>query len=208
MTEQAVAPYVFISYSRQDRAQATALAERLRQADVRVWIDLRSIHGGTSWDGAIVDGITHCAVFVLLCLKYAEVAWRYPEGGGVVTVASRALHPFVGLLGGLFILVDYYLTIAISALSGVYYLGVLVGPLADQGIATAVTIGALIGLGILNVIGIRGAFRRPISSNPRPRRDRPSTGQPSQIAIGSFRNRLRPGPITPAPYASCLRFVS
>jgi hypothetical protein len=32
------------------------------------------------------------------------VAWRDPEGGGVVTVASRALHPFAGLRGGLFIL--------------------------------------------------------------------------------------------------------
>jgi len=30
-------------------------------------------------------------VFVLLCIKYAEVAIRYPEGGGVVTVATRAI---------------------------------------------------------------------------------------------------------------------
>ncbi|MDQ6876234.1 MAG: hypothetical protein M3082_00750, partial [Candidatus Dormibacteraeota bacterium] len=45
-------------------------------------------------------------VFILLCVKYAEVAWRYPEGGGVVNVSSQALHPFFGLLGGLFILVD------------------------------------------------------------------------------------------------------
>src|SRR5580692_11878052 len=51
-------------------------------------------------------------VFVLLCVKYAEVTWRYPEGGGVVNVSSQALHPFAGLLGGLFILVDYYLTAA------------------------------------------------------------------------------------------------
>ena len=36
-------------------------------------------------------------VFVLLALKYAEVTWRNPEGGGVVTIASRALHPFAGL---------------------------------------------------------------------------------------------------------------
>jgi amino acid transporter len=99
------------------------------------------------------------SVFVLLCAKYAEVAWRYPEGGGVVTVASRALHPYVGLLGGLFILVDYYLTIAISALSGVYYLGVLIPGLAGQGVASAVTIAALLALGLLNVIGIRESAR-------------------------------------------------
>src|SRR5713101_6401945 len=29
-------------------------------------------------------------VFVLLCVKYAEVTWRYPEGGGVVNVSSQA----------------------------------------------------------------------------------------------------------------------
>src|SRR3979490_1770051 len=64
-------------------------------------------------------------VFILLCVKYAEVTWRYPEGGGVVNVSSQALHPFAGLLGGLFILVDYYLTAALSALSGVLYLSVV-----------------------------------------------------------------------------------
>ena len=28
-------------------------------------------------------------VFILLCVKYAEVTWRYPEGGGVVNVSSQ-----------------------------------------------------------------------------------------------------------------------
>src|SRR5919109_4847954 len=69
-------------------------------------------------------------VFVLLSIKYAEVTWRNPEGGGVVTISSRALHPFAGLVGGLFILVDYYLTAAISAFSGVNYLAVVVPPVA------------------------------------------------------------------------------
>ena len=95
-------------------------------------------------------------VFVLLSLKYAEVAWRYPEGGGVVTVASRALHPFAGLLGGLFILVDYYLTAAISAFSGSHFgsvclpLAVVSPPSGDQ-----VTIAALVLLGFLNWVGIK-----------------------------------------------------
>src|SRR6202048_1608081 len=79
-------------------------------------------------------------VFVLLSLKYAEVAWRYPEGGGVVTVASRAFHPFAGLLGGLFILVDYYLTAALSALSGVIYLAVVVPALHPQTVAVTATV--------------------------------------------------------------------
>src|SRR5260370_15078004 len=85
-------------------------------------------------------------VFVLLCIKYAEVTWRYPEGGGVVNVASQALHPFAGLLGGLFILVDYFLTAALSALSGVLYLAVVMPSLL--GVALYATVGALIGFWI------------------------------------------------------------
>jgi amino acid transporter len=93
-------------------------------------------------------------VFVLLALKYAEVTWRNPEGGGVVTIASRALHPFVGLVGGLFIVVDYYLTAAISAFSGVSYLAVVI-PAAGFGAAVPGTLLALAGLAALNIYGIR-----------------------------------------------------
>ncbi len=93
-------------------------------------------------------------VFVLLALKYAEVTWRNPEGGGVVTIASRALHPFVGLVGGLFIIVDYYLTAAISAFSGVSYLAVVIPP-AGFGAAVPGTLIALAALAALNIYGIR-----------------------------------------------------
>jgi len=97
-------------------------------------------------------------VFILLALKYAEVTWRNPEGGGVVTIASRALHPFVGLVGGLFILVDYYLTAAISAYSGISYLAV-VAPAVAFGNAVPATLVCIGGLAVLNVIGIRESAR-------------------------------------------------
>jgi amino acid transporter len=93
-------------------------------------------------------------VFIFLSIKYAEVTWRNPEGGGVVTISSKVLHPFVGLVGGLFIIVDYYLTAALSAYSGINYLAVVVPPVA---VANAVpgTLLALGGLAVLNIIGIR-----------------------------------------------------
>src|SRR3979411_1048621 len=47
-------------------------------------------------------------VFILLTVKYAEVAIRYPEGGGVVTVATRAIHAVAGPVGGVFVLVDHF----------------------------------------------------------------------------------------------------
>src|SRR3981081_2352654 len=96
-------------------------------------------------------------VFVLLCVKYAEVTWRYPEGGGVVNVSSQALHPFAGLLGGLFILVHYYLTAALSAVSGAFYLVVVAPGLSAWVIP--MTVGALIGLGVLNALGIKESAR-------------------------------------------------
>jgi amino acid transporter len=96
-------------------------------------------------------------VFILLCVKYTEVTWRYPEGGGVVNVSSQALHPFVGLLGGLLILVDYYLTAGISALSGVFYLAVLAPGLIP--LATVLTVAALVVLGMLNALGIKESAR-------------------------------------------------
>jgi len=94
-------------------------------------------------------------VFVLLAIKYAEVAVRYPEGGGVVTVSTRAFHPFVGLVGGMFILVDYFLTAALSALSGVIYLSVVF-----KSLGAAVVLGtivALLILALLNLIGVKAS---------------------------------------------------
>ena len=96
-------------------------------------------------------------VFALLCIKYAEVTWRYPEGGGVVNVSSQALHPFAGLVGGMFIMVDYYLTAAISAVSGALYIAIIF-PSVGPAVVPAVIV-ALVGLGVLNALGIKESAR-------------------------------------------------
>src|SRR2546427_5616143 len=93
------------------------------------------------------------SVFVLLTLKYAEVTYRFPQGGGVVTVAAQAINHWVGALGGMFILVDYFLTAAISCLSGIFYLSVI-APATGPPFALWIAVGVLILLGILNWVGI------------------------------------------------------
>jgi amino acid transporter len=93
------------------------------------------------------------SVFVLLTLKYAEVSHRFPQGGGVVTVAAQAMNHWIGALGGMFILVDYFLTAAISCLSGILYFSVVV-PALGPPIALWITIVILVLLGILNWVGI------------------------------------------------------
>src|SRR5207248_2412253 len=97
------------------------------------------------------------SVFVLLTLKYSEVTQRFPQGGGVVTVASQAINHWVGALGGMFILVDYFLTAALSCLSGVLYFSIVVPAIGSFVLWAA--IGILILLGILNWIGISESAR-------------------------------------------------
>src|SRR5229473_4791089 len=92
------------------------------------------------------------SVFVLLTLKYSEVTQRFPQGGGVVTVAAQAMNHWVGALGGMFILVDYFLTAALSCLSGVLYFSVVVPALGP--FALWITIIVLMLLGLLNWVGI------------------------------------------------------
>jgi amino acid transporter len=91
-------------------------------------------------------------VFVLLTLKYAEVSARFPEGGGVVSVAAEGIHTWAGALGGMFILVSYFLTAAISCLSAIQYLAVVFPALLP--FVLPVAIGVLFLLGVLNWIGI------------------------------------------------------
>jgi amino acid transporter len=91
--------------------------------------------------------------FILLAIKYAEVSVRFPEGGGVVTVSARALNPWFGALGGMFILVDYFLTAAISSLSGLQYFQDIIPAIAPY--VLPATIIVLVLLGALNWWGIK-----------------------------------------------------
>lgn len=104
-------------------------------------------------------------VFILLTFKYVEVTYRFPQGGGVVTVAARALNHWFGALGGMFILVDYFLTAAISCLSGMLYLSVVLPAIGPQtaflglSITLWITLVILVLLGILNWVGVSESAR-------------------------------------------------
>src|SRR5207249_6547057 len=91
--------------------------------------------------------------FVLLALKYIEISWRNPEGGGVVTITTKAFGPMWGCLGGMLIIVDYFLTTAISAVSVFQYVG-SVFPFLDNHVVLLSFTGVGI-LAALNIIVIR-----------------------------------------------------
>jgi amino acid transporter/nucleotide-binding universal stress UspA family protein len=91
--------------------------------------------------------------FILLALKYIEISWRNPEGGGVVTITTKAFGPMWGCLGGMLITVDYFLTTAISTVSGLQYIGSAF-PALDAHVVLLSCSGVAVLAG-LNIIGIR-----------------------------------------------------
>ncbi len=91
--------------------------------------------------------------FILLALKYIEISWRNPEGGGVVTITTKAFGPIWGCLGGMLITVDYFLTTAISAVSGFQYIGSIF-PVLDAHVVALACLGVGV-LAVLNIVGIR-----------------------------------------------------
>ena len=96
--------------------------------------------------------VTGLAV-ILLALKYVDVSARYPDGGGVVSVATDAFNPIVGCVGGILICISYFLTASISAVSGLQYLAGLF-PVLDHWLVPGAC-AAIILLGMLNYIGVR-----------------------------------------------------
>lgn len=91
--------------------------------------------------------------FLLLAQKYAEVTWSFPAGGGVVSVAHAAFGQWWGCIGGILITSSYFLTSAISSVSGFEYLSSVFPALKPHVVLlSCLGIGLL---GVLNIIGIR-----------------------------------------------------
>ncbi len=70
---------------------------------------------------------THLALFIamamaitvfIISLGYNQVIELFPSGGGGYKVASQLLGPYVGLVSGAALIVDYVLTIAVSTAAG------------------------------------------------------------------------------------------
>src|SRR5678815_2930571 len=70
---------------------------------------------------------TVVTVFII-SLAYNQVIELFPTGGGGYRVATKLVGPYAGLVAGSALIVDYVLTIAISAASGVDALFSLLPP--------------------------------------------------------------------------------
>lgn len=64
-------PYVFISYSREDREFVERLASALRGAAVHTWTDLENISAGQDWAKELERGLLEASALVYVSSKYS-----------------------------------------------------------------------------------------------------------------------------------------
>jgi basic amino acid/polyamine antiporter, APA family len=105
-------------------------------------------------------------VFLLTGLLFCTTAWSYaeatamvPEAGGSSSFARRAFNEFVSFGAGWALMLDYIVTVAISAFFVPNYLAVFLPALKTQPYNAAGGIVTIAFLVVLNVIGIKEAAR-------------------------------------------------
>ena len=94
--------------------------------------------------------------FVFVTLTYAEGTAMLPEAGGSSSFARHGFGDLAGFISGWALMLSYVVTIAISAFVIPPYLGYFWAPLKESAVmSTAVSMGIIFFLMIINVIGVR-----------------------------------------------------
>jgi basic amino acid/polyamine antiporter, APA family len=98
-------------------------------------------------------------VFVCTALTYAEMTSTFHESGGSASFARHAFNDLVSFIAGWGLLLDYIVTIAISAFAISPYLAYFFPHLKNIPIQLSFTVVLIIILLFLNIIGIRQSTR-------------------------------------------------
>jgi len=94
--------------------------------------------------------------FIFVTLTYAEGTAMLPEAGGSASFARHGFGNLAGFVSGWALMLSYIVTIAISAFVIPPYLGYFWAPLKDSAVVgTAVSMGIIFFLMVINVIGVR-----------------------------------------------------
>ena len=107
----------------------------------------------------IISGI----LFLFTGLTYAEGATMLPESGGTGAFARRAFNDFISFVASWALMLDYLVTIAISAFSAANYLAHFLpamGTWPINSLAAIVLVALLVGI---NIIGIKESTRLNIA---------------------------------------------
>ena len=99
--------------------------------------------------------IAICVVLAIVVLSYLQVIRAYPQGGGSYVVAKENLGVIPGLIAASALLVDYFLTVAVSVAAGVAAVTSAFPDLHPGRVVISIGLVALLTIG--NLRGIREA---------------------------------------------------
>jgi basic amino acid/polyamine antiporter, APA family len=94
-------------------------------------------------------------IFACTAATYAEATTMYPEAGGSSSFARRAFNEFWSFFAAWGQMLNYIITIAISAFFVPHYLGVFWEPLGESPADIVAGIGVVALLAVLNIVGVR-----------------------------------------------------
>ena len=97
--------------------------------------------------------------FAATAATYAEGTVRYPEAGGSASFARHAFNELVSFGAAWAQMLNYIITIAISAFFVPHYLSIFWGPLRQNPWDIVGGVGVVTLLVVLNIVGIREAAR-------------------------------------------------
>jgi APA family basic amino acid/polyamine antiporter len=98
-------------------------------------------------------------IFVMTAMTYTEAATNFPEAGGSSSFARRAFNELVSFVAAWGQMLNYIITVAISAFFVPHYLAVFWGPLKHSPGDIIAGIVIVAGLSALNVVGVRESAR-------------------------------------------------
>jgi hypothetical protein len=67
-------PYLFISHSSKDARATSYLADGLRDAGHRCWVDVAAIPDGSTWVREIEDGVRGCAALIVVMTEHSRAS--------------------------------------------------------------------------------------------------------------------------------------
>jgi len=98
-------------------------------------------------------------IFAMTTMTYAEGTVRFPEAGGSSSFARHAFNEVVSFGAAWAQMLNYVITISISAFFVPHYLSIFWGPLKTNPWDVLVGAGVIAALVLLNIVGIREAVK-------------------------------------------------
>jgi APA family basic amino acid/polyamine antiporter len=102
-------------------------------------------------------------IFLFTALTYAEGATMLPEAGGSGAFAFRAFNPLISFIASWVLMLDYIVTMSISAFTAANYMGYFFPIIREWPLNSVIGVAVVVLLTIVNIRGVQSSSRLNIS---------------------------------------------